>query len=304
VGHACLQELIDRKENVLALITHADDPGEQIWFQSVAELARRHNIPVHTPASVNTPEWIERIRALKPDLILSFYYRNLISPEILALPRLGAFNMHGSLLPKYRGRAPVNWAIIHGERKTGVTLHHMTARADAGDIVDQEAVTIGPRENVREVFAKVTVAARKLLARRLDDLTRGTAPRRVQDESQATTCARRGPEDGRIDWTLSADAIFNLIRAVTHPYPGAFIEVGGKRLYIWWALPQRGGKAAPGEVLAVAPPRIATGKGSLELLRVQWEGEVETDAASALSGLRAGQPFARAPESSTTTVTA
>ncbi len=304
VGHSCLQELIDRKENILALITHADDPGEQIWFQSVAELARRHNIAVHTPASVNTPEWIERIRVLKPDLILSFYYRNLISPEILVLPRLGAFNMHGSLLPKYRGRAPVNWAIIHGERKTGVTLHHMTARADAGDIVDQEAVTIGPRENVREVFAKVTAAARKLLARRLDDLTRGTAPRRAQDESQATTCARRGPEDGRIDWTLSADAIFNLIRAVTHPYPGAFTEVAGRRLYIWWALPQKSGKGARGEVLAVTPPRIATGKGSLELLRVQWEGEAETDAATALSGLRIGQALEHALESSTTTATA
>jgi methionyl-tRNA formyltransferase/glycosyltransferase involved in cell wall biosynthesis len=304
VGHACLQELIDRKENVLALITHADDPGEQIWFQSVAELARRHNIPVHTPASVNTPEWIERIRALKPDLILSFYYRNLISPEILALPRLGAFNMHGSLLPKYRGRAPVNWAIIQGERKTGVTLHHMTARADAGDIVDQEAVTIGARENVHEVFAKVTIAARKLLARRLADLTRGTAPRRAQDESQASTCARRGPEDGRIDWTLSADAIFNLIRAVTHPYPGAFTEIAGRRLYIWWALPQKAGKGTPGEVLAVAPPRIATGKGSLELLRVQWQGEEEMDATVALSGLRAGQAIGHGLAPSTKTVTA
>ena len=304
VGYTCLQELIERKENVLALITHADDPGEEIWFHSVAELARRHNIPVHTPASVNTPEWIERIRALKPDLILSFYYRNLISPEILTLPRLGAFNMHGSLLPKYRGRAPVNWAIINGERKTGVTLHHMSARADTGDIVDQEAVTIGAREDVREVFAKVTAAARKLLARRLDDLTHGTAPRRPQDESQATKCARRGPEDGRIDWTFSADAIFNLIRAVTHPYPGAFTEVAGRRLYIWWALPQKAGKGAPGEVLAVAPPRIATGKGSLELLRVQWQGEEEMDATGALSGLRAGQGIEHGLEPSTKTVTA
>ncbi len=293
VGYACLQELIDRQERVLALITHEDDPQEEIWFRSIAALARRHGIPVYAPRSVNTPEWTERLRRLAPDLVLCVYYRRVLNAQILAMPRLGAFNMHGSLLPKYRGRAPVNWAILRGEQTTGVTLHHMVARPDAGDVVDQEAVPIAPNESVREVFAKVVDAARRVLARQLDNLKRGTAPRHPQDETQASNFGGRRAEDGRIDWTLGANAIFNLIRAVTHPYPGAFTEAKGKRLYIWWARPLEGGRGVPGEVLTTAPLRVATAEGSLELERVQWDGEEESNGAG-LPGLRPGQVLGRA----------
>ena len=150
VGYECLDTLIQNDEYVLAVITHEDDPAEEIWFRSVADLAREYDIPVYTPESVNTPEWIERIRSWEPDLIFSFYYRTMIAEEILHSARLGAFNMHGSLLPKYRGRAPINWAVLHGEQATGVTLHHMVKRADAGDIVDQERVPIGPDDTAQD----------------------------------------------------------------------------------------------------------------------------------------------------------
>ena len=132
VGYACLDLLLQRGDNVVGLITHEDNPTEKIWFKTPALAARERGIPVFTPDSVNTPEWIERITELKPDLILSVYYRHMISPAVLAIPPLGAFNMHGSLLPQYRGRAPINWAVLHGESRIGMTLHRMVKRGIRG----------------------------------------------------------------------------------------------------------------------------------------------------------------------------
>jgi methionyl-tRNA formyltransferase len=288
VGYECLDALITRGENVIGVLTHEDDPQETIWFRSVAALARSHDIPMYAPESVNTSVWTTRIRTTAPDIIFSFYYRNLISEEILAVPRLGAFNMHGSLLPKYRGRAPINWAVLNGEKETGATLHHMVKRADAGDIVDQMAVPIGPEDTSLDVFNKVTVAARKVLERRLDDIKAGTAPRMQQDESQATTFGGRKPADGRIDWTASAERIFDLIRAVTRPYPGAFTEANGRRLFIWQAKSLVRGAGRPGMVLSSDPLRVATGSGSLEITRYQWEGDREEAAADVTHDLRVG----------------
>ncbi len=287
VGYACLDVLLRRGANVVALFTHEDNPQEEIWFKSVAALAREHAIPVYTPDKINTPEWIERIRASRPDILFSFYYRNMICEPIVALAPLGAFNMHGSLLPKYRGRVPINWAIVHGETETGATLHCMVKRADAGDIVDQERVAIGPNDTAREVFNRVTQAAGTIMERQFDALMQGRAPRRAQDEARATYFSGRKPEDGRIDWEQGARAIFDLIRAVTHPYPGAFTDVDGRRLFIWWAQPLSGGYA-PGEVLSEQPLRVGTGDGGLEILRLQWQGEAEQDAAVP-HGLRLGQ---------------
>ena len=293
VGHECLGVLVRRKENIIAVITHEDDPREKIWFKSVAGAARQLGLPVYTPESVNTPEWKARIREMAPDIIFSFYYRNMISEETLAIPRLGAFNMHGSLLPKYRGRVPINWAILHGEKETGATLHHMVKRADAGDIVDQEAVPIGPEDTAFDVFTKVTLAARTVLERCIDTIKDGTAPRFPQDDSQATTFGGRKPEDGRIDWTEGSERIYNLIRAVTHPYPGAFTEVNGKRLFIWQAKPLGRGVGRPGTVLSSNPLRVATGSGSLEITRYHWEGDREEAAADMTHGLRVGVMLGR-----------
>ena len=274
VGHDCLSLLLERGDNVAGLITHEDNPHEKIWFKTPAVAAREKGIPVFTPESVNTPEWREKIAALRPDLILSVYYRHMIGTKILALPRLGAWNMHGSLLPKYRGRAPINWAVLHGEPRIGMTLHRMVKSADAGAVVDQDGVDIGPRATAEEAFRQVLPCARRVLARQIDALLAGTARETPQDESQATYFGGRKPEDGRIVWSGTTKEIFNLIRAVTDPYPGAFTDVGAARLMVWWAETDssatRGRRGAPGEVLSVDPLVIATADGALELTKTEW----------------------------------
>lgn len=273
VGSECLSLLVERGDHVVALITHEDNPAEKIWFKPPAGVARAQHIPVHTPPSVNTPEWTERIAVLAPDLILSAYYRHLISPQILGLARLGAFNIHGSLLPRYRGRAPVNWAVLHGESEIGMTLHRMVKKADAGAIVDQAGVVIGPTDTAAEAFRKVLPCARQVLARQIDALLAGTARETPQDETQATYFGARGPEDGRVNWTRSTREIFNLVRAVADPFPGAFTEVHGSRLMIWWAEPVRTFRATrPGEILSSSPLVVATGDGALKLTKTEWRG--------------------------------
>ena len=276
VGYECLDLLLSRGDNVVALITHTDNPNEKIWFKTPAVAAREHGVAVHTPDGVNTPEWIARIADLQPDLILSVYYRNMISSKILAIPRLGAFNMHGSLLPRYRGRAPINWAVLHGESRIGMTLHRMVKSADAGAVVDQEGVEIGPRDTAEQAFRKVLPCARHVLARQIDALLAGTAPETPQDESLVTYFGGRKPEDGRIDWAWTSQRIFNLIRAVTDPYPGAFCDAGGARLMVWWAEPDSpaawGRSGRPGQILSLAPLVVASGDGALELTRVEWRG--------------------------------
>jgi methionyl-tRNA formyltransferase len=276
VGHECLSLLLARGDNVVALITHEDNPTENIWFKTPALAAREKGIPIHTPERVGTPEWMERIAAMRPDLILSVYYRNMIGMKVLGMAPLGAFNMHGSLLPAYRGRAPINWAVLHGESRVGMTLHRMVKEPDAGNIVDQEGVDIGPRDTAEQAFRKVLPCARRVLARQIDALLTGTAKETVQDVSKATYFTGRKPEDGRIDWSKSSAAIFNLVRAVTEPYPGAFADIGAARLMVWWAEPgsaaARGRAGMPGEVLSVNPLVVATGDGAVELTKTEWRG--------------------------------
>jgi methionyl-tRNA formyltransferase len=207
----------------------ADDPRETRWYASVADTAADYRLDCVAPASATTPELDSRVRALQPDFIFSFYYRSLLPASLLGCARGGALNMHGSLLPRYRGRAPVNWAILKGERETGATLHYMVERADAGDIVDQMSVPILQDDDARAVFAKVTVAAETILARSLPGLVAGSAPRRPQPILPGEYCGRRRPEDGRIDWSRPAREIHDLVRAVAPPFPGAFAEVSGER---------------------------------------------------------------------------
>jgi len=272
VGFNCLDLLLERGDKVIGLITHRDNPDEKIWFKTPAAAAREHGIPVFIPDSPNSPEWIEKIRDMKPDLILSVYYRHMISPEILAIPRLGAFNMHGSLLPSYRGRAPINWAVLHGESRIGMTLHRMVKRADAGALVDQEGVEIAPMDTAEQAFRKVMPCAVAVLARQIDHLLAGTATETPQDESKSSYYGGRKPEDGRIDWSRPSLEIFNLIRAVTDPYPGAFTECDGAKLMVWWAASAPAWSGRPGEVLSLDPFIVATGDGALQLTRTEWRG--------------------------------
>ena len=222
VGVRCLRVLLDAGVAVPLVVTHRDAPDERIWFGSVARLAQSRGI--ETLLSEDMNHLRERIRVISPEFMFSFYYRRMLPPDVLALARKGAFNMHGSLLPKYRGRAPVNWAILKGESETGATLHEMVAKPDAGRIVDQERVPIGPDETAAEVLAKVSDAAETVLKRSLPHLLAGTASLKKQDLSKGSYFGARRPEDGRIDWSKSALEIHNLVRAVAPPYPGAFTD--------------------------------------------------------------------------------
>jgi methionyl-tRNA formyltransferase len=228
VGVRCLKVLLAHGVDVPLIVTHTDDPAEDIWFASVAVTAADYGIPAITPEDPNVPDVVERVAACRPDFLFSFYYRRMLKPPLLALPRLGALNMHGSLLPKYRGRAPVNWAILRGETETGATLHYMTEKPDNGDIVGQTRVPILPDDTAREVFDKVTLAAEMTLHAALPGLLRGTAPRLAQKASEASYFGGRKPEDGVIDWSKSATEVHNLVRAVAPPYPGAWTTVDGK----------------------------------------------------------------------------
>ncbi|HEX7053282.1 MAG TPA: formyltransferase [Burkholderiales bacterium] len=222
VGVRCLRVLLDAGVAVPLVVTHRDDPRERVWFASVAELSRERGIP--TLLDPGNEEIESRLREIAPEFIFSFYYRRLLPEAVLRLASRGAYNMHGSLLPKYRGRAPVNWAVLHGERETGATLHEMTAKPDAGRIVDQEAVPIGPDDTAAEVFRRVTDAAERVLVRSLKPLVEGKARLRPNELAQGSYFGGRRPEDGRIDWRRSAREIHNLVRAVAPPYPGAFCD--------------------------------------------------------------------------------
>ena len=228
VGVRCLEVLLAQGVEVPLVLTHDDQPGETIWFESVARTASSRGIPVIAPQDPNAPEIMARIAASKPDFLFSFYYRFMLGLPLLALAPRGALNMHGSLLPKYRGRVPINWAIIHGETETGATLHYMTGKPDAGDIVAQRAVPILPDDTARNVFDKVTHAAASLLEQTIPALNAGTAPRIPQDLSCGSYFGGRGPDDGIIDWSMNAARIHNLVRAVAPPYPGARTTLGGK----------------------------------------------------------------------------
>ena len=164
IGYGCMEALLKMGVPVAGLFSHDDDSHEEIWWRSCADLARRHGVPVYTPERLDAP-WIERIVAMRPAIIYSFYYRNLLPEALLRIAPLGAYNLHGSLLPAYRGRAPVNWMLVNGEREAGVTLHHMVARADAGDIVAQRAVAIDDRDTALTLYRKLVPLGVTLLTR-------------------------------------------------------------------------------------------------------------------------------------------
>jgi methionyl-tRNA formyltransferase len=237
VGVRCLRTLLAHGVQVPLVVTHLDAPGEKIWFESVARHAAWHDIPVITPENPNGAECVARVRAARPDFLFSFYYRSMLEAELLALPARGAYNMHGSLLPKYRGRVPVNWAVLHGETETGATLHGMTVKPDAGDIVAQQAVPILPDDTALEVFRKVTAAAELALDHCLPALLAGTAAHVHQDLARGSYFGRRTERDGAIDWRAGARAVHNLVRAVAPPYPGAYTQAGATALRILRTLP-------------------------------------------------------------------
>jgi methionyl-tRNA formyltransferase len=250
VGVRCLQVLLARGVDVALVVTHEDNPAERIWFGSVAQVAAEHGIAVLTPADPQSAALRAAVSAARPDFIFSFYYRHMLPVDLLALAAHGAYNMHGSLLPKYRGRVPTNWAVLNGESETGATLHEMAAKPDAGAIVAQTPVPILPDDTAAQVFDKVTVAAEQTLWRALPALLAGEAPHLPNDLAHGSYFGGRKPEDGRIDWSQPAQQVYNLIRAVAPPYPGAFTDIGGARFIV-----ARARLAAPG----AAPVNLPVG---------------------------------------------
>lgn len=283
VGVRCLKTLLDAGVSVSLVVTHTDNPKENIWFQSVKKTAEEYGLPVVTPENPNAADFIDELKSLAPDFLFSFYYRHMLSPDILAVARRGAFNMHGSLLPHYRGRVPVNWAIFHGETQTGATLHMMTAKPDAGDIVDQEPVPILVDDVAHEVFQKVAVAAEIVLKRSIGSILSGDFPRRKNDLEAGSYFGGRKPEDGRIDLNWTSQQIYNLIRAVAPPYPGAFLDTPSQpRFFIYRALLEKAdGKMTDYPVIFREQNgyylQIAEGT-LIKILECGWDGQASASA--------------------------
>ncbi|VTU42753.1 formyltransferase [Variovorax sp. RA8] len=278
VGVRCLRVLLDAGVEVPLVVTHADAPGETIWFRNVAAVAAEHGLRCVTPEDPHDPALLAVARAAEPDFLFSFYYRQMLKPDWLQLPRRGAYNMHGSLLPRYRGRAPVNWAVIHGERETGATLHRMNEKPDNGPIVDQFAVPILSDDTAHEVFGKVTVAAEIVLARSLPGLLDGSAAERSQDLSQGRYFGGRRPEDGRIPADAGARQIHDLVRALAPPYPCAFLCIGGARFFIERTLHAPAPPDAPGSGLRILSDGfdlwlIAADGAALRVLAARRDGD-------------------------------
>ena len=273
---ACIgvEELLRAGYDIAAVFTYPDDPVESAYYRSLPRLCIEHGIPAYTIDSSNEKQRYALIESIAPDFIFSFYYRSLIPDAILKLAKRGAYNIHGSLLPQFRGRAPVNWTLVHGATTTGVTLHHMVSRADAGDIVAQVEVPVAYEDTAYLLQRKLLAAAKPLFAHYLPMIANGTAPRIPQDISQGMYCGRRRPEDGQINWTQPAETVRNLIRAVTIPYPGAFTPVGERKLLIWEARVDMSVKAMPGTIVFVSPLTIACADGAIVVISGQMGSSI------------------------------
>nr|MBC8217425.1 formyltransferase [Planctomycetota bacterium] len=267
IGCAGIEALLRNGLEIAAVFTHKDDPRENLWFGSVAELAASRGIPVFAPDDINHPLWVKKIKELAPDVVFSFYYRNMIKQPILDIPPAGCLNLHGSLLPKYRGRCPINWVLVGGEKETGVTLHYMTPRPDDGDIVHQKRIRITDEDTARSLHEKAAQAASVMLDEVLPQVKDGTAPREPQDHSKATYYGGRGPADGEIDWSVGAEQVRNLVRAVTRPYPGAFSHVANNKCTFWMVseVPYHAEELAPGTVVSIDPLVIVCGSAAVHV---------------------------------------
>ncbi len=237
VGREALAGVLDTGTEVLALYTYPQAPDEA-WFEAPAVLAQAHGIPIHLEPDFNADLVFRSIEHAAPDLLLSFYFREMIQARFLAIPRLGAYNLHGSLLPRYRGRAPINWVLVKGEPETGITLHAMTPKPDDGDIVAQARIPIDWDDTALSLTLKAAAASRTLVRENLPLIVEGTAARIVQkDLGPSSYFGGRKPQDSRLEASMTVQEAFNQIRAVADPWPNAFLETPRGQLKVAWALP-------------------------------------------------------------------
>ena len=272
-----LESLVRCGVQVVRVFTHHDAPGERVWWRSVSEWCVAHGVPWATDADLADPATVARIAADAPDHLFSFYYRKLIPGPVLALARSGAWNLHSSLLPAFRGRAPVNWQLVHGVERSGLTLHRMVREADAGAIVAQQAVVVHPDQDALGLTRQLLAIAPTFLDRAIGGLVAGTLTPIEQDHAQATCFGRRRPADGLIDWTWPARRVHNLVRAVAPPWPAASTHLAGRKWLVWRTAvrDEHGCHGEPGTVLADGS--IACGFGAV--VPLTWGAEDESPVA-------------------------
>jgi len=286
IGYICLNFLLRKNVDVAMVVTHKDSNKEQIWFKSVYDLAKKNNIPVYTPSDPNTKSFVNIIKKANPDIIFSCYYRNMLSSEIISIPRLGAFNLHGSLLPQYRGRCPINWVLIHGQKKTGLTIHHMLKTPDSGNIVVQKSVPIKSSDIALNLHNRMLKVIPQVLSQFFALVSRNELAGIPQDKAHASYFGGRKPDDGKILWTQTSRDVYNLVRAVTHPYPGAYTSYKGKRIYVWWGKSVYSSRSGvPGTIAKIDAKgvRVWTGKGLFIIKRAQIGNGKEGDAFTVFS---------------------
>ncbi len=280
-GHRVLNKLIElAPDSQLTVFTFPEDPWEPRYVDDIRAMTEAFGGTLHEARSVSADRWRAFWQATPIDLMLVVSWRYLIPAEIYHLPRLGTFVFHDSLLPAYRGFSPTVWSIINGEDHTGVTLFEMADEVDSGEVVMQTRLAIGPDETIADLLERVTATYLTTLEQALPLLLEGRAPRLKQDQSQASFTCKRLPDDNRIDWTRPTSEVYNLIRAVTAPYPGAFTTFNGQKLTIWSAqrLPdtRRYVGLIPGRVAAIQSGEgavVLTGDGALLLREVQLDGQ-------------------------------
>jgi len=284
-GKECLQEILDAGGNVTAIFTFDEEMAAKTsGAVPFDDLAASYNIPLYKIKNTNTPEAVEIIRQVTPDVIFVIGWTRLVSADVLAIPEYGCIGMHASLLPKYRGRAPVNWALINNETVTGNTMILLDDGVDTGDILLQRTIPITLADTCKTLYDKVAQAGREMIREILPYLDRGELPRSPQNHSEATVMPKRTPEDGLINWEKTSLELYNWVRALTHPYPGAFTVFAGRKLFIWEAQVTHHStnnksmrKFKPGTVVALTDGiTVATGGDELlTLRRLNFEGEAE-----------------------------
>lgn len=254
-------------------------------------------------AKENVAQDVGLLRESRPDLLVSAYWRRLVPSSVLRVFPLGGINLHQGPLPRFRGFAPQNWAILLGEARSGVTLHYMAEDADAGDIIDQRLYPIESRDTIADLERKGLQGALDMLRIRLPEIATGTAPRTSQDHADALYSFARRPIDGEIDWSWDAVEIDRLVRAVTRPYPGAYTFDGERKLFVWEAKPVEAPfryVAIPGSVVGhdshTKAALVATGRGTLAVGRVQPEDGAETMGSLYLTSIRTRLSAGRGPQ--------
>jgi len=301
-----LEALIASAHDVVAVVTQPDKPkgrGREMQMPPVKVIALAHSIPILQPEKIRRPEAVAEIKEFGPvGAMVVAAYGQIIPGDLLSWPHYGCVNVHGSILPKYRGAAPIQHAIIAGEKQTGVTTMLMDEGLDTGEILLQEAVDIGPNENYGELSERLAWLGARLLIRTLNGLEDGEIAPIPQDDELASQARSLTRDAGAIDWSQSADGVVNLIRGCT-PRPGAFTKLCGTQIKIWSAvvLAREGAKGVPGEIVAIDKDgiEVAAGSGSVRLIEVQPESRKRMSAADyARGGLKAGQAFDSAVQAS------